>query len=168
MGWRVLAGFLLAATPSLALEGSGEPWGARDPGSCSGLRQEMPPGVDQITALVRCTHEVALESGGELWLMQNVQAAITEEVPFTTMYFEYALEDADVAAATYRIAGSFTWAVCMTKEDAATAGVDLARNCRESDVPEANGVCWRTDQSDWRCLLTGAIVGTRTQTVPPQ
>ena len=154
--------------PVVALEGSGAAWGARDPAGCPSLSQTEPPSRKQAVALLRCTHEVAYDASGELWLLENVDVQIGEPVPFEEMYFEYVLTDADIFAATYPLSGSFTRTVCITQHDAGISGVDPSLNCSEFDVAEAKGVCWFTSFADWRCLMTGPVTETRKPTAPPQ
>jgi hypothetical protein len=162
----VIVSCLLWSGQVFALNGSGAEWGARDPGRCNSLEIETAPTPDQVVEMLRCKHEVALATG-ELWLMENIQVSVGKATPFVEAYGDYVMDDGDTESTAYNIRGSFTWAVCKTKVDAAKYG-DADLNCYEQDVPEAKGVCWKTTFGDYRCRFVGSVAATRPSTSPPQ
>jgi hypothetical protein len=169
--WTVAAilAFLTLAPGAFARDGSGADWGARDPTACVPLRQEQQPTPEQAIQLVKCRHETASASSGELWLMENVKLEVGAMVPFVVMYDRVVMADADTAKPTYPLRGSFTWAVCMSMHDAGIGGGDARLNCRETDVAGATGACWQTTFGDWSCVLHGYTSGeTRRPTRAPQ
>ncbi|WP_373504504.1 hypothetical protein [Aestuariivirga sp.] len=157
---------LLLPQQAFAIDGSGEAWGSRDPGSCTSIRLDGPPGPEQVADMLRCKHDVDVR--GELWLMENIAVTVAPGVPLIDLYNTYNMENGDVTATVYPISGSFTWAVCTTRKDAALYGGNPDLNCKEHDVPSAKGVCWPTVPGDWKCLLTGGMTVTRGGTRPPQ
>jgi len=162
----MLVAGLVASGPSLAIDGSGAEFGARDPGPCTSIRLDGAPAPGQVVEMLRCTHEVAL-STGELWLMQDVQVEVGAAVPYTEVYGTYVMADGDIMSNAYHIRGSFTWAVCTTLADAALYG-RAGTNCEEKEVPSAKGVCWKTSFADYRCRFVGPVVKTSGPTAPPQ
>lgn len=160
-----LAASLLPGTSS-ARPGDATAWGARNPGACPSIRSAAAPNLAQVAQLLRCRHEVIVSDGGELWLMENLVVSIGAGMPYAAAYDSYVMEEADVRARVYPLRGSYTWSVCMTRRDAAIYG-SPDTNCRESDVPSAKGICWKTTFGDWSCRLQGAAVGRRERTRPP-
>lgn len=109
-----LTAALVLSSEALALEGSGAEWGARDPGGCTSIQLDAAPTTDQVVAMLRCKHEVALATG-ELWLMENIKVGVSASTPFVEAYGDYVMEDGDVDSSAYNIRGSFSWVVCITK-----------------------------------------------------
>ncbi len=161
-----LTAALVLSSEALALEGSGAEWGARDPGGCTSIQLDAAPTTDQVVAMLRCKHEVALATG-ELWLMENIKVGVSASTPFVEAYGDYVMEDGDVDSSAYNIRGSFSWVVCITKADAALSG-KADNNCTEQIVPEAKGVCWKSTFGDYRCRYVGSVASTRPDIGPPQ
>ena len=149
-----------------AMEGSGEAWGSRDLGNCNPMHLTSAPTPEQVADMLRCKYDVEIR--GELWLIENINVAVGPGSHFSEYYNSYDMENADVDSIVYPIDGAFTWAVCKTRADAALGNGNPDLNCLERDVPNAKGVCWSTVASDWKCLWTGAVSGTREPTSPPR
>lgn len=150
-----------------AIEGNAAAWGARNPGACSSVRLTKAPTPAQAAAMIRCKHEIINEGSGELWLMENLNVTVGAPIPFVVAYNTYVMDDADVRQRVYPLRGSYTWSVCKSRHDAGIYGnPDL--NCRETDVVDAKGACWKTSFGDWRCLFRGTSQGRREPTRPPK
>ena len=158
---------MLCVTAVWAAEGSGADWGARDPAGCTPLTQAGPPSAEQAVALMKCKREAAMASG-ELWLMENVVVQIGGARPYLEQYESVVMPDADVAKPVYPVRGSWTWAVCISRHDAAIGGGNPDLNCSESDVRDAKGACWQTTFGDWQCTMNGTTGATRQGTAPPR
>lgn len=158
-------GLSFVPSASWAAQGSGAEWGARDPTPCVSITQDEKPTDEQVATLVRCYEEVIV--GGTLTLIENVQVAVGDGVPYVAVYDKYIMQDADTSAEAYPIRGSFTRSSCKTRQDAAIYGnPDL--NCEETDIASAEGICWRTTFSEWRCWMAGPIGDVRKDTAPPR
>lgn len=170
--FRIFTALLLALSLSelprqaIAMDGSGEAWGSRDPGSCNSTKLNPPPNPKQVGDLLRCKYDV--DVSGELWLIENIEVKVGAGVPFVELYNTYEMENGDTGATVYPLAGSFTRVMCKTRKDIALYGGDPERNCTTFDVPVAKGVCWPTTGDGWKCLMTGSSKATRERTPPPQ
>lgn len=164
---QALAGLLLLAGPAMALGGSGAEFGARDPGGCPSIQLNGPPSPDQVVTMLRCQHEVALDTG-QLWLMENVKVQVGKGVPFVEADDSFVMPDADIMSTAYNIRASFTYAVCMTVADAAIYNRGDA-TCEEMEMPAvAQGICWQTSFGDYRCRVVGPTTRTGRFIPPPQ
>jgi hypothetical protein len=160
------APLVLIGLPATAQADPSSPWGARAPARCDALKVSAAPSAAQARQMVRCGHERASTSSGELWLMEDLAVEVGSAQPFKAFYNTYTMADADTKHPVHPIRGSFTWSVCMLRKDAAVARRDPDQNCRETAVGDAKGVCWRTAFGDWRCSLTGHSGETRSPTRP--
>jgi hypothetical protein len=160
-----LATLFVIATPAMAQAPS--PWGARAVTTCPPLKTVTPPTAAQAAQLVRCARESASSASGELWLAEKVVVKLGAATHFRDMYNVMTMADADTTKTVYPITGSWTWAVCILKKDAALSG-NADRNCRETDVVNAKGGCWVTRTAGWKCNMTGASGETRQKTLPPK
>ena len=156
---------LLVATNahSWAAAGSGALYGARDPATCKPLRQATPPDPDQAAALVRCRTEK--EHTYELWLMKDLRIEIGRGRRYGVN--DTNVTDPDLNFPIYPLRGSFVWSICNTRSSVASFGQDPNLNCRELNVPQATGSCWRTNFDDWACTLGGSTVGEARLKQPP-
>lgn len=157
----------IGSQSAVAVQGDATAWGARAPGSCPSIAPKAAPSPAQVATMVRCRHESISSGSGELRLMENLNVAVGESMPFVAAYNSYVMPEADTKSRVYPIRGSFTWVVCKSRKDAAIYG-NPDKNCYETDVPEAKGVCWKTTFADWRCLLNGPAQGRRDGTSPPK
>lgn len=154
----VLAGpLVLCCTAAMAQDG-GNIWGSREPTACPALAPSQPPGEAEAQQLVKCRRETAVSSTGDLWLMENVQVGMGPPRPFWEFYNSYVMPEADVNHDVLPIQGSWTWFRCIAMADAAKSG-DANRNCTETDVTGASGVCWVTSGGTWQCNLVGGSSG---------
>jgi len=153
-----------SSLPAWAGTGSGAEYGARDPAPCQSLKQAGPPNPTQAAALVRCRIET--ERSNELWLMKDVRVEIGGGRPYNRS-IDTSITEADVNVPVYPIRGSFIWSICNTRSSVVVFGKSPDRNCRETDVPQATGACWRTTFGDWSCTLGGGPVGNPRPDQPP-
>jgi len=165
--WLVGCAGAIWSQHAAAMPGDASAWGARDPGACPSIALKAAPSHAEVETMVRCKHEGIASAGGELRLMENLNVAVGESIPFVAAYNAYVMPEADARSRVYPIRGSFTWVICKTRHDAAIYG-NPAKNCYETDVADAKGVCWKTSFSDWRCLLNGSALGRRDATSPPK
>ena len=155
-----------SSSETLAMAGSGEAWGARDPAACEDIVISGQPSPGDVAKMLRCKYEG--EVYGELTLLENIKVVVEPGVPFMEMYNSYAMENADVRATVYPISGGFMRFVCKTRSDAAIYSGNADLNCQEQTVPSAKGICWPTQSGAWKCLMTGAKTETRDGQRPPQ
>ncbi len=116
--------------------------------------------------MVRCVKETGSESTGELWLVENLKVDIGGPTKYAAMYPIITMAEADTTKQVYPIRGSWTGSICMLRSDAGRGGKDPNLNCRETDVSNATGACWRTTFGDWKCAMNGNSGATRTPTRP--
>lgn len=150
---------------AMAMDGSGEAWGSRDPGGCAPVALGGPPSVADVQTMLRCRQDV--EYRGEITLIEDIAVRVGSGVPFTDLYNTYVMDAADVTATVYPITGSYRQVSCMSRADAAIYG-DPDRNCTDSLVPQAKGVCWPTETGEGKCFLSGPVAERRTGTAPPR
>lgn len=153
-----------AGNPAMAAEGSGEPWGARDPAPCVPLKQPAGPDIAQAIDLIRCQEEIIINS--DLWLLENFQIEMGAGIPLDAAG-AYEMPNAVLMSTVYPLRGSFTRYRCIKRSDV-MRDVDPDRNCDETIIPKATGVCWWTSFGEWQCLLRGAVTETREHVAPPR
>jgi hypothetical protein len=70
----------------------------------------------------------------------------------------------DMDRPVYDIRGSYNSYFCGRT----TAAVQEKRNCRVSNFPKSQGICFQNSFQDWFCLLTGSMKNISRQSPPPQ
>lgn len=159
----------VAGGPSAWAEAaSGAPWGARNAAPCAAVTQANPPSAAQATAILKCRREKAMDSSGELWLMEKAAIQVGGAQPFAAAYNTWTMQGADTKKPVYPLRGSWTMVMCRNRADLARySPAEAQRNCSETDY-QGEGVCWRTTFGDWDCTVSGRTGARREKTAPPQ
>lgn len=131
--------------------GVGSKYGTRDPYSCKSTKT---PASGAISAEVAAQYVICSaegETGGMLYLLENVKVEVGNGRRFNPNSDDYA--DIDQKSLLYPIRGSFTRFQC----GAVSRGPilpNVGKNCNSGDQPNATGVCYRTTFGDWHCSMT--------------
>jgi hypothetical protein len=140
----------------MAADGSGDRWGARDPGPCYPFEKSRPPMIDEAAALVRCNREMAYNRTGELWLLEDLKLQMGKGRKHLGEGEELETTNADTSKPVYDLSGSWTLVMCRIPDDVAAEGGEAARNCSHSTFADGTGLCWPTTLGDWDCDVSGS------------
>jgi hypothetical protein len=156
---------LLLATLVLALhgpaafaqEGSGKPFGARDPRTCASRKSGL--SAAQARQYLICDMElvnnVHADSPG-LTLVTDVMVEVGKGRPFNYQSdsFGFATTNAiDPSQTVYPIRGSLNSWNCVKL--GAIGGGESGKNCVKWPGPAVTGICFKNSFGDWHCMISG-------------
>ena len=140
----------------LALALSANDYGTREPLTCASTKEPAKgaPSAEQAARYFRCgpTGEgVRIRS---LYLMEDVKVEVGKARPFRgggmSGGVDINMPDVDPSQPVYPIRGSFQQYQCNNPK---TSISPEGKNCDQSNIPKASGVCYRTTFGDWTCTL---------------
>lgn len=152
------------------------PYGTRAPRPCPNITH-APSGAEAVV-LVQCTMEGGI-ARDNVMLLSAVRVQIKGSRPFG---LQPAHDDSalvplieaaqykgdprdlhiDPKANVYEIAGSANQFNCVYKNERAPG-----QNCTQTQLVNSPGACWRMNNGQWRCNLTGVSTGWKINQPPP-
>lgn len=130
--------------------GVGSKYGTRDPYTCKSTKAPAHGAISPEVAAQYVACNAEGETGGMLYLLQNVKVEVGAGRAFNPNSDDYA--DIDQSSPLYPIRGSFTRYQC----GAVSSGPilpNVGKNCNSGDQPNATGVCYKTTFGDWHCSM---------------
>jgi len=153
----VLLVLALAAAVAVAdaQQGSGEPFGARDPRTCAS--REAGLFAAQAHQYFICDSEQvtqSIASGALLYLVTDITVDTGKGRPFNMQSdsFGFATHHGiDPSQTVYPIRGSFTRWQCVPLGH---INGEAGKNCSKLLQPQAKGICFKTTFGEWHCTMT--------------
>ena len=143
-----LALLVCAGTWLPAQAGTGAPYGARDPQTCTADNSKTLT-VDEARKLFMCFNEVV--TGDYLYLIEGLNMTLgapRKIIPTTDTY-----DAIDADAPVYPIRGSFTRYQCSRQYNIDASHTNVGTNCNAYPQPRAEGICYKTKFGDWSCKM---------------
>ena len=137
--------------PVAAQKGAGAKFGARDPRTCTSLKdpQRGAPTGEQMKKVFICQEESVTRSVGgseTLHLLTNVTMQVGRARPFQMS--TDAWPDSDPSQPVYPVQGGYTsWSCGVIGYMANQKG----HNCNKVDQPHSSGICYKNSFGNWVC-----------------
>ena len=141
----VLLAPLLPAAP-----GAGVKYAARDPQECAARIEPAKGVLSPALAVKYFACNVEHESGGSLYLVENVKIEIGKGTPFLELDRSDRPSDGDSKGLVYSIRGSMQRYQCSPVSDYMK---NAGKNCNIYEEPKSTGTCYRTNFGDWACNM---------------
>jgi hypothetical protein len=148
--------------PGAEQQGSGKPFGARDPRTCPS--RKAAPSAAQARLYFICDEELVAnptQPGGQLQLVTDVKVEVGTGRPFNYQSdsFGWATNlGIDPSQTVYPIRGSFTTWICLKLGYAGAFG-SPGQNCTKAPQPAGKGICFKTAFGEWHCTMSEGQVG---------
>ncbi len=140
--------------------GAGIPFGARDPRTCPTIRSSRLTKVEASQIFV-CDNEGVRGADQSLALVSGVVLTLGPARPFAAS--DHQLPDSNGAGPLYPIYGSYRTYSCAPLGPAGAPGA----NCTLSVHAKAQGACYMTAHSGWRCAMADPAATQQREQPPP-
>lgn len=160
----VVMASMLIVVNALAQKGIGAKYGTRDPQTCDSTKEPTKgaPSPALVEKYVACTVEG--ESGGMLYLIENVKVEIGKGTPWMELDRGARPSDGDKDGLVYPIRGSQDRYQCSQVSD---YWKNRGKNCNVYHQTRATGTCYRTTFGDWHCNMSDLSAAQQPNVAPP-